>query len=275
MLTDLLHGEAMNGLVKSRYGWMLYNKNDIYIGASMAKYGEFSHGEMVLFLQLVKPGSYIVEVGANIGAHTLGLSKHIGNGKIYAYEPQRIVFQLLCANIALNSCTNVYCFEQAVSNRQEKINLPAFDYGKRGNYGGISIDKFDKGDAVDVVILDQQLENIERFDLLKVDVEGMEYQVIHGAQSIIAKHKPVLYVENDRVEKSKDLIELIQAMGYRLYWHTPPLYNRENYAGDEENIFARIASWNMLCFHQSISVNLSGFTEITDSHAHPLRKLHQ
>ena len=273
MLKDLLQSDGFNCLARMRDGWMLYNKNDQYIGASIGKYGEFSQGEMALFEQLLTEGHCVVELGANIGAHTLGMSKRVGvSGRIYAYEPQRIVFQTLCANMAINSRTNVYCFEQAASNVKEVITLPDIDYSRQGNFGGVSIDQFSTGRPVNVVILDEELQDIPRLDLLKVDIEGMEYQALSGAKKLISKHRPVLYVENDRVEKSRALIELIQSMEYRLYWHLPKLYNPNNFATDTENIFGDIASFNILCFHQSVQTNFGGFPEIVDSSIHPLGK---
>lgn len=273
MLHNLLDNDGINRLVHMRDGWMLYNKNDQYVGASIEHYGEFSYEEMQLFLQIVTEGSYIIEVGANIGAHTLGLSKQIGStGKLYAYEPQRIVFQNLCANMSLNACLNVYCFEQAVSNAKSHITLPEIDYAKQGNFGGIAIEEFTTGHPVQVVVLDEALADIPRLDLIKVDVEGMESKVLGGARTLINKHHPMLYVENDRLEKSQALIELIQALDYRLFWHIAPLYNPQNYAGNPVNIFGKVGSYNMLCFHKSLEINCSGFIEIQDSCLHPLQK---
>ena len=112
--------------------------------------------------------------------------------------------------------------------------------------------------------------DVPSLKLLKVDVEGMESEVIRGAKKLIARHRPVLYVENDRAEKSKELIELIKSLDYRLFWHLPQLFNPNNYAGDKEDIYPGLLSGNMLCFHKSAGVNLEGFREIEDSSIHPL-----
>ena len=47
----------------------------------------------------------------------------------------------------------------------------------------------------------------------------------------------MLNVENDREDRSASLIEFIQAFGYRLYWHAPPLYREANFSGNRENVF--------------------------------------
>ena len=98
-----------------RHGTMLYNVNDAYVGKSFELYGEFSQGETELFGQILEPGNIVLEVGANIGAHTLFLAKAVGpQGAVLAFEPQRVVFQTLCANMALNSITNVRCQQAAL-----------------------------------------------------------------------------------------------------------------------------------------------------------------
>ena len=270
MLENLFKTDGFNRLVRMRDGWMIYNINDQYIGASIQKYGEFSHGEMELFRQIVTTGSYIVEVGANIGSHTLGLSQQVGiSGRVFAYEPQRIIFQNLCANMSINSRSNVYCFEQAVSDEKSLIVIPDIDYSQTANFGGISIDGFTSGRPVRVAVLDEELKDVSRIDLIKVDAEGMEFKALSGAKNVISRHKPFLYVENDRPERSQALIELIKSMEYRLYWHAPKLYNPNNYAGDKENIFGDICSLNMFCFHKSVNIHCGGLSEIIDSCFHP------
>ena len=71
-----------NVVVDTRYGRMLVNKNDIYIGRSLIEYGDFSLGEVQLFQQFVPPNGIVVEAGANIGAHTLFFAKHLTAGAV-------------------------------------------------------------------------------------------------------------------------------------------------------------------------------------------------
>lgn len=63
-------------------------------------------------------------------------------------------------------------------------------------------------------------------------------------------------MENDREDRSESLIELIQSYGYRLYWHTPPLYREENFFGNRENVFPGIVSVNMLAVHPSCGIEI-------------------
>ncbi|HIP60545.1 MAG TPA: FkbM family methyltransferase, partial [Campylobacterales bacterium] len=183
------------------------------------------------------------------------------SGRVYAFEPQRIVFQTLCANMALNSISNVETFQVAVSDEEGFIMIPDFDYAKENNFGGIELDKFTKGVKVPKVKLDDFLE-LERLDFIKIDVEGMEQGVIEGAVLMIEKFKPILYVENDRMDKSESLIKCIKDLGYNIYAHNPRLFNPENYAKNPENIFGNIVSKNILCIHQTSPLKVDSFQAI-------------
>ena len=257
-----LETSGFNQLKLAKHGYTLYNKHDKYIGRSIEIYGEFSEKEVALFKQVCKQNSVVVEIGANIGTHTQALSKMVGeNGRVYAFEPQRVVFQTLCANMALNSIENVEAFQTALSNENGSLLLPDIQYDKEGNFGGIEIDKFSYGRKIPKVKLDDFLE-LDSLDFIKIDVEGMEKEVIDGAIGLIEKFKPILYVENDRVEKSKALIETIKKRGYDVYLHNPPLFNPDNFAKNSENIFGNIVSKNLLCIHKTSKIKVDGFQAI-------------
>ena len=268
--SDILPGEGFNRLARGRYGYILYNKNDTYVGRSVEQYGEYGETEASLLKQICQPNDIVVEVGANIGSLTVPMAMAVGNdGMVLAFEPQPIVFQTLCANLALNSLTNVRCFRSAVGSEGGHIFIPGIRYDMEGNFGGVSVDGFDEGFKVPKVTLDEILE-IPRCKMIKIDVEGMEAEVVAGAAETIKKFRPILYVENDRVEKSKQLIELLWSMEYKLVWHLTPLFNPENFAGNKENVFGTVVSVNMLCVPNEKNIDLPGSSEITDSSIHPL-----
>ena len=271
MLTDILKPDGTNGMVKGRRGHIVFNRNDMYVGESIKQYGEYSENEIALFEQLVKPGDQVVDVGANIGTHTLALSQIVTNsGFVFAFEPQAIVFQILCANMAVNSVINVDCQNLIVSRISGATTLPRFDYSIQGNYGGVSIeDHMGEGDRVGVVSLDEYLYDVAKLNFIKVDVEGHELEVLVGATNLIRKFSPILYVENDKPSKSKDLIEHIDMLGYNMYWHLPKLFNENNFAGKTEDVFDGCPSINMLCIHKSVKTELDGFARVDDFNFHP------
>jgi FkbM family methyltransferase len=246
-----------NQIRNCKEGWLLYNKNDVYIGKSIAVYGEFSDAESVVFKQVIPEGGIVFDVGANIGAHTITFAKLAGpRGAVIAYEPQRLVYQTLCANVAINSLTNVYCRNEAAGDADGALTLPAFDPNATCNFGGIAAEGHATGERVHVTTLDAC--GAPSCAFIKIDVEGMELKVLQGARSLIATHRPVLYVENDRRDRSDELIRYIDSLGYNLYWHMPVLYNPDNYERNPTDIFGGIVTRNMLCFPTEMSVEIPG-----------------
>jgi FkbM family methyltransferase len=234
---------GFNELRFCREGLFLYNKNDAYVGSSLKVYGEYGYAEAVMLYHLITPEDTAVEVGANIGAHTVGIARRAR--EVYAYEPQRLCFQLLCANLALNQCANAYAFMMGLGAEFAMMSVPQTDPTVRTNFGGLSLTDGGPGESVAVRTLDSQ--DLPAFSLLKIDVEGMELEVIKGAANAIDTYRPTIYCENDRRENSAALCAALKALDYTLYWSTPPLFNPNNYAHEKVNVFPRIVSVNLLC----------------------------
>ena len=250
-----------NQVKTCRYGTVLYNIHDVYVGRSFDLYGEFSEGEVEVFRQILSPGSVVLDIGANIGAHTLFFAQAVGpQGAVLAFEPQRVVFQTLCANLALNSITNTRCYQAALGEAPGRLVVPPLDYTRENNYGGLGLGDYAQGEEVDVLRLDDFA--LPHCRLMKVDVEGMELSVLQGGRRLIAQHRPILYVENDRGENSDALVRLIASLGYRLYWHRPYLYNADNRSGNPDNVFPNIVSVNMLCIPEETGQTLNGFVPV-------------
>src|SRR5689334_21162449 len=125
----------------------------------------------------------VVEVGSTSGAHTVDLARLVGpDGQVHALEPRRIVFQALCANVALNQCTNVFARHIAVCASNGSIDVPAVDPGVRMHFGGLSRVANAGGERVPLVTLDSHCIAASHF--LLADDEGMEVLVLPGAHSL-------------------------------------------------------------------------------------------
>ena len=245
-----------------RHGAMMYLPADLFVGRSLDLYGEFSEGEVALFAQILKPGMFVVDVGANIGAHTIFFAKAVGpGGRVVAVEPQRILYQILCGNLALNAIGNTFAQHAGLGSAPESILVPPLNYAASHNFGGLALGEFTEGEQVPVTTLDALA--LPACHLLKIDVEGMEAQVLQGARQTLARHRPILYVENDRTEKSAALIALLFELDYRLFWHLPPLFHADNFFGHAENVFGGFVSINMVGVPHSLPLSLQGFREIT------------
>ena len=263
-----------NDLKDCRYGKMIYNKNDMYIGKSLELYGEYSEGEIDIFRQLIHQGDTVLEVGSNLGAHTLALAQLVGKlGQVHAFDPQRLVFQTLAGNMALNSLTNVYCYQKAVGETHGQIKVPVLDYEHEVNWGGLELGKWDYGETVDLITIDSL--NLSGCHFIKINVEGMELNVLKGAVKTIERFLPILYVENDRQEKSQELIGYLHSLEYNLHWHQPLLFNEKNFFNNPENVFSvitqkgiggqviqNIVSINMLCLPRKKNIKVQGFSQV-------------
>ena len=233
--------------VFSRYGTMLVPENDMYIGKSFLHYGEFSEAECAVFKQIIKPDWIVADIGANLGAHTLFFAKHAA--KVYAAEPQRDVFAILKDMVGLNELDNVELINAGISDCEGETVGCEIDLESPNSCGGYEIAEGVKyaGDNGYPIKL-MKFEHPCHF--MKIDVEGMEEQVIRGSADMIREFQPILYVENDREKSSASLINAIRELDYGLYWHLAPLYNPDNWFGNRQDVFPELVSANMLCLPQ-------------------------
>lgn len=236
----------MKKTIDYRHGKVSYLDNDLYIGRALSLYGEREEKEVEFVCSLVKAGDVVVDVGANIGMLTVPLAK-LG-AKVFAFEPQPQMYELLRENVEQNGLevqTNQYALGAAAGHAA----LPPIDYDAPDNFGGVPLLP---GDGIIVGTLDSM--NLLHCKLIKIDVEGMEAEVLKGAKETIKRCYPLLYVENDRLDRSVALITLINELGYEMWWHAPALYNPDNFNGIKENIFPGTITINMLCVPKGISV---------------------
>ncbi|MFN7096097.1 MAG: FkbM family methyltransferase [Gammaproteobacteria bacterium] len=158
-------------LKQCRNGWFVCNTNDYYIGLALYLYGEFSENEATIFRQLIRPGQTVLDVGANIGAHTVLFAQLTGPaGQVYAFEPQRLVFQQLCTNVTLNSLPNVYCQQIGLSDHIGSMIVPPVNYNKLGNFGLVSLVEDGIGESVAINTIDNL--HLSACHFLKIDVEA-------------------------------------------------------------------------------------------------------
>ncbi|MFN7835092.1 MAG: FkbM family methyltransferase [Burkholderiaceae bacterium] len=238
---------AFMKLFKARHGYILINSFDSYIGRSIEHYGEWGEDEVALFTAFCEPGDQVIEVGSNIGTHTIALARKVGsNGRIHAFEPQRIVYQNLCANLSLNGILNVDSYLMAVGDSENVAYIPEINYQTPNNFGGMRVRHTVGGTSVRQIKLDDFLD-LPSLKLLKVDAEDMELHVFNGAAELINRHQPYLYYENNPGNANQVALNAaVMSMGYTLYWHVSLLFSPNNYAGNPNNIFSSIASFNIL-----------------------------
>jgi FkbM family methyltransferase len=248
---------------RCRHGIFAYNVNDMYISRSLDVYGEWCESELALLFQVIKPGAIVLDVGANIGTHTVALARHVtAAGAVYAFEPQRLTFQLLCANVALNALTNVVCLHAAASDMPGRTLIPALDPRTANNFGGLPAQGHETGEDVRVMRLDDL--KLAQCNVIKVDVEGMETGVLAGARQTIRKLRPVLFVENNSQERSSSVLKMLDQLGYSCWWHIASYFNPDNFFHHPEKLFGEYWEANVLCFPKEARVNAVGLWPVQD-----------
>jgi len=204
-------GSQFTIIVSTAYGQMLVNRHDTIQTRALLNNGvSDDHAEIKLLTDLLrsrKPNPVAVDVGANFGTYTLALASAASpRGRVYAFEPQRIIYHMLAGTIALNSLTNVYCYNVAVGDREGMIAVPQYDYALPLNFGGVEFGPVrhevltqepssDPSTTEQVHITTLDCLQLKRADLIKIDVEGMEMEVLSGARQTIQTFRPILYVE--------------------------------------------------------------------------------
>lgn len=266
-------------LTETRHGVMLVNRNDVYMGQALLLYGECCELESRFILSLLANPGMVIEAGANMGIHTVPMGRYLAEqGRtMLAFEPQPVIFQQLCANLALNGLMNVRALPYACGRENGALRFEIPDYQRTGNFGGTSMSEGSgsmggsgRWEVVQSVRLDHLVTD-GAVGLIKIDVEGFEQSVLEGCEGILARSHPLLYVENDRLEQSASLIQWLFDHDYRLWWHMPALFNPANFRGVRENCYPGVVSLNMLGVHKSIDMP-SGMVEIVDVHDDPLHR---
>lgn len=229
----------------SRHGPMYTHEHDNCVGRSIREYGEWSQNEIELILRYLDAGFVAVDVGANIGTHTIPMAKKIGpSGVVIAFEPQRLVFQILCANIVANDIPNAITHNMAVGNCCARAAADNLDFSVPGNHGGATVsNKIDDSKyLVSMVNIDSM--NLPSCHLIKADIEGWETEMVIGAERTIKSCRPVLYLE---WHDSKELVPLVKSMGYNVYIHETGSFNRDNFNKRKDDIFNGWIERNILC----------------------------
>ena len=249
--------ETANLRVKAtRYGVMTYPKNDKYIGRSLDLYGEWSQRSCGQLLQFLAPDDTVCDIGANIGAMTLMFARHVPHGAVYAFEPVRAHYQLLVTNVTLNELTNAVPFHAAVGAASGRIVAPRLDLSTAANLGAIALEKFSEGEEVPLIRLDDL--ELPRCGLLKIDVEGMELDVLRGAVRTIERCSPLIFAENELSDRSGPVLDLLIDLGYDCYWMINQLYDPANYFGESENVFGETGGGDVLCVPRSRGLTIAG-----------------
>lgn len=235
-------------LVSSNHGTMIVSRNDYNevevspgqlgaygVGYQLLTSSAYDQPEVDLALTLLDrrlnyygPGVVAIDCGANIGVHTIEWGKFLaGRGEVRAFEAQEKIFYALAGNIVVNNCLNVSAKHCAVGASCSTIDIPEPDYLVPSSYGSFELKQkpntenigqfidYNKTKTVDLISIDSL--NLDRLDLLKIDVEGMEEEVLAGAANTISKLKPMMLIEHIKSDREA-LEKFCSANGYNMWY---------------------------------------------------------
>jgi FkbM family methyltransferase len=231
---------------------MSFFRFDSTIGRSLREYGEWAQVELNFLFDFVEPGSTIIDIGAFIGTHTLAFSQIVGlKGTVYAFEPQLSAFQLLSSNVKQNAISNVRLFNTALSDIIGSISLSDFNPAYKDNLGSFSLKTVTKSitddndkTTINLETLDKY--EVEKCDLIKIDVEGMEYKVLKGAEETIHHFHPLVFAECLSLDEGWKVILLMRDKGYKAFLHNELAYNPFNFNNNPNTFLDDARETNIL-----------------------------
>jgi FkbM family methyltransferase len=163
---------------------------------------------------LLQNGMKFIDVGAHIGKYTIRAARMVGSrGRVVAVEPDKDNFEFLVKNIKINALRNCIALNVAAGSTDGEI--PLF-FGPNSAEHSVK-QNFGKGfrrvplKALDNILTDKGIGNV---DLVKVDVEGAEYEVVKGLEKTLTNNKPTVIIEVLVRDKDK-VVQYMKGLGYK------------------------------------------------------------
>lgn len=232
-------------LAATNHGTLIVNRNDYHMVDAKRGYGvgyqilnnsSFDQNEVSFVMGLLTlrrncygDGLMALDCGANIGVHTIEWAKHMHQwGKVIAFEAQEKIYYALAGNIAINNCLNAAAHFAAVGSENKQIKIPVPDYLMPASFGSLELKQnnnnefigqaIDYSDAAMSTVQQKTIDsfNLARLDLIKIDVEGMELDVLQGATETIKRCKPIMTIEIIKTDKLK-VETFLTELGYQLH----------------------------------------------------------
>ena len=232
-------------LAATNHGSMIINRNDYRMVDANTGYGvgyqllntscfdpeEISFAIALLNLRLKYFGKGVVAIdgGANIGAHTIEWAKHMHDwGTVHAFEAQEKIYYALAGNVAINNCLNASAHLAALGAKSGEIKIPVPNYLVPASFGSLELKQNTNNEFIgqnidysDAAMQQVALKTIDGFnwprvDLIKIDVEGMEVDVLQGAEKTISEAKPMMMIEIIKTDKAQ-VEAFLSSNEYQIY----------------------------------------------------------
>lgn len=230
-------------LASTNHGSMLVNRHDykhveegmIGVGIQILETSSFDQPEIDFALRLLElrqqsygDGVIAIDLGANIGVHTIEWAQFMtGWGNVLAVEAQERIFYALAGNITINNCFNARAVWAAVGASNGQIGVPVPNYFSPSSFGSLEIRETKNNEFIgqqinyvdnlqDTQMISIDEMNLDRVDLIKIDIEGMEVDALNGAKETIKRAKPNLIIERVKSNES-EINEFLNNYGYKTF----------------------------------------------------------
>lgn len=199
--------------------YLRVNPFDLYISRNLINYGEWEPHIRQMLNNLCKPDMTVMDIGANIGAHTVYMSKLVGeNGKVIAFEPCKSHTEILFYNLMINNCFNTQLYSYGCSDNDATMFIDErFKNTKQNENFGCIVLKNELINKNDEIIETRTIDsfNFPKIDVVKIDAEYMENKVICGMKNTILKYKPIIIIEIHNNEL-KNMTDIFDSIDYKI-----------------------------------------------------------
>ena len=176
----------------------------------------FERNELGNLQRYIRKGDVCLDIGANIGNHSIYYAKICHASKIISFEPVKSTFATLKKNIEINHLENcIDAHDFGLSDRMKSASIAHFE---EKNIGGTQLTENSEGDLKLASLDDMKFSCA--IDFVKIDVEGMEYDLLRGAKQFFAQQSPVVFIEIWDEHFGK-VDSLLQEYGYRIFEKRP------------------------------------------------------
>lgn len=206
---------------------LFVRKNDYATGATIANIKAYEPLVASEIKQRLSPGDTFIDIGANVGYHAMLAASIVGkNGRVLAFEPLPNNCELLDLSIAENGFDHVTLYPHAVGEKDDTLTLMVV-----GMYSNAHLQTSIEGSihhtdelSVRVVALDNFLADIDRIDMVKMDIEGVEPLAWRGMENLIRKFRPLVLTEffPDFIRRASQIepklfLQMIEQQGYEIF----------------------------------------------------------
>lgn len=210
-------------VIESVYGKFVINRHCAYQAEALIKTG-YPHIEaelknMLGIVNSLPEKAVVVDAGANAGLVCVPIAQTLRarGGIVHAFEVQRPMYYALCGTAALNDLENLYVHNKAVGSKPGTLKAAKPDYSKKQDFGLFSLVNQNDPNAVEEVpVTTIDALDLPGFDFFKIDVEGMEIDVLKGAAKSIKKYKPWCWVEYWKVDVN-EIKKQFEGLDYKFY----------------------------------------------------------